>query len=590
MAAPPAVVTITPAGAWKNSCSGQRCFAEYFSFASPYSTLFYLLSKAISACTPKERIIFRSTLAISIVAGFFVATNTYYAITEEIPAHGGSFTEGFVGQPTFINPLLSSGSDADESAIELLFPNLDGLIQVYATSTDRKTISITLKKDLVWDDGVPLTADDVVFTVETAQDILVRSPQAGAWQGVIAEKINDNEVRFTLREPSAFFESTARNLKIAPRHIFGAIPAANLRLSAYNLEPVGAGPWKFSEMKTERSGFITEIRLTPNTRYAGSVPFMTNFSLRFYQNEKEAADAFNAKEIEGLGGIDPEQAESLLVEHRLASISLPRYYALFFNSNTHYALKEKEVRQALAAAIDRKKLVTDVFNGHAATAEGPLAPQIRGYDAGALRAGENSVGNAKRLLDSAGWLLNPEDGVRYKTIGRERTKLEFTVIVPEIPNLLRTMDSVKSEWGAIGIKTNITPMSVEDMQRGPIKTRNYEMVVFGNVLKGNPDVFAFWHSSQKFYPGLNLSMYENKTVDAILAGLQKAEVLDITQLKKLQELIHNDAPAAFLMNPNYLYAIPRNLHGGDFETLTTPENRLTKTEEWYVRTRRQFRA
>ena len=532
---------------------------------------------------------FHIAFAISFVAGFFVLTNAYYAATEEIPAIGGSFTEGIVGQPTFMNPLLSSGSDADESAIELLFPRLGSLIETYATGPDRKTISLTIQKNLVWDDGTPLTADDVVFTVETAQDILVRSATSGAWQGVIAEKTNDNEIRFTLREPSAFFEGTVRALKIAPRHLFGAIPPSNLRLSSYNLEPVGAGPWKFAGLTTERSGFITELNLVPNPRYAGPQPFIRNFSLRFYPNEESALLGFNAKEVDGLGGITPDEAESLLVEHHLASVSLPRYYAIFFNRTTHPALKEQSVRQALALAIDRKKITDEVFNGEASTAMGPLHPQTEGYDATAFQTAGDPMELARKLLDANDWLVNPEDGIRYKTLGRDRTKLEFTVLVPDLPFLVSAMEIVKAGWAALGIRANISLMSAEDMQKGPIKTRNYEMVVFGNVLTGNPDVFAFWHSSQKFHPGLNLSMYENKEADIILADTRKAEKPDIAGLKKLQRLIHDDAPAAFLVNPNYLYAIPVNLRGFDSEGFIAVSDRLMNTANWYVRTRRRFK-
>ena len=510
-------------------------------------------------------------------------------MTEEIPAAGGSFTEGVVGQPTFINPLLSSGNDADTSAIELLFPRLSSLIETYAIGPDRKTISVTIRKDLTWDDGTPLTADDVVFTVETTQDILVRSASAVAWQGVLAEKTNDNEIRFTLREPSAFFEETARALKIAPRHIFGAIPPSNLRLSSYNLEPIGAGPWKFAGLTTERNGFITELNLIPNPHYAGNQPFIQNLSLRFYPNEESAIAAFNTKEINGLGGIGPDKAASLTVERRLMSASLPRYYALFFNRATHPALKEQSVRQALAFAIDRKKIIDEVFNGEASAAMGPIPPQMEGYDATAFQVAEDPIKNAQQLLDAAGWLSNPEDRIRYKTVGRDRIKLELTVLVPDLPFLVSAIETVKAEWAAIGARANISIMSAEEMQKGPIKTRNYEMVVFGNILKGNPDIFAFWHSSQKFHPGLNLSMYENKEVDAILANIQKAEKLDITGLKKLQRLIHEDAPAAFLINPNYLYAVPANLHGLNTEGLITASDRLKNAAEWYIRTKRQFK-
>ena len=551
--------------------------------------MLYLLSKSLSALTRKERFFFRIALITSLIAGFFVLVNAYYAATVEVPAEGGSFTEGIVGQPAFINPLLSSGNDADASAIELLYPRLGDLIQTYEVGPDRKTVSVKIKKDLTWDDGAPLTVDDAVFTIETAQDILVRSLTAGAWQGVLVEKINDDELRFTLREPSAFFESTVRALKIAPRHIFGAIPSSNLRLSAYNLEPVGAGPWKFAGLKTEKNGFITELNLVPNPNYAGPHPFIRKFSLRFYENEESALRAFNAKEIDGLGGVGPDEAKSLAVEHYLASVSLPRYYAVFFNRATHPALKDRSVRQALALVIDRKKITDDVFHGEASAAMGPIPAQTEGYDATAFQVAGDPAQSAQQLLDAAGWLVNPEDGVRYKTVGRDRTKLEFTVLVPDLPLLIQAMEIVKAGWAAIGVRVTISPMTSEDMQKGPIKTRNYEMAVFGNVLKGNPDRFAFWHSSQKFHPGLNLSMYENKEADIILTDTQKAEKPDITGLKKLQRLIHDDAPAAFLINPNYLYAIPANLHGFNTEGHIAPSDRLKDADAWYVRTRRQFK-
>jgi hypothetical protein len=84
-------------------------------------------------------------------------------------------------------------------------------------------------------------------------------------------------------------------------------------------------------------------------------------------------------------------------------------------------------------------------------------------------------------------------------------------------------------------------------------------------------------------------MYENKEADIILTDTQKAEKPDIAGLKKLQRLIHDDAPAAFLINPNYLYAIPSNLHGFNTEDHIVPSDRLRDAGAWYVRTRRQFK-
>ncbi len=555
--------------------------------------MFYLLYKTFSNTSAREQLFFIGAFIIFFLSGAFVIINAYYAATREIPAFGGTYTEGIVGQPVFINPLIANGNEADYSAIALLFSNFGDLIKTYTASPDKKIWTVTLKKDLRWDDGKNLTADDIVFTVETIQDQNTHTLLAAAWQGVIIEKINDDEVRFTLKAPYGFFLDTLQQLIIAPQHIFGAIPPANLRLSKYNLEPVGNGPYMFSALTSEKDGFITAMKFVPNPRYHDTQPFIQQFTVRFYRNEQSIINDFNSKKIDGLGGIDPAIARELVINHRLATMSVPRYYAIFFNAQAHPALKEKTVRQALALMINRTALVDTVFNGYAAIVQGPIPPTIMGYDSAAYPAPQTAAvaqEQARRLLDDNGWLIDPADGVRYKITAKNKVKLQFDIITPDIPFITKTMDNIKKEFAALGVKANLVIMGVDEINKNALKTRNYQMIIFGNILKNNPDVFSFWHSSQKFYPGLNLALYDNKTLDALLETIRQ-ETHDDTRramISRVQKILYDDAPAAFLFNPTYLYAIPAHLQGFTATSIATPAERFTHVNKWHLKTKRVF--
>lgn len=525
------------------------------------------------------------------VAGGFFAVNMYYAATRAVPDTGGTYIEGILGQPIFINPLISNDNDVDHALIKLLFSALGDLTQSSTTSPDKKTLTITLKKDLVWDDGKDLTADDVVFTVETIQDQNARAPLAPAWNNVSAEKINNDEIRFTLKTPYVFFQDMWKELVIAPKHIFSAIPAANLRLSKYNLEPVGNGPYKTRSFTMEKDGFIKTITLTANPRYRGTPTLISNFIIELYRTEQKLIDDFNVKKIDGLSGLNPEQTKKLTIGHKLRVLRMPRYYALFFNQNAHPALKEKAVRQALERAVDRAAIINQVFQGYAEAIYGPLTPTIPGYDATAYPPREeHNLPTINHALDANGWRMNPDDNIRYKTINKNRVKLAFDIVTPDIPFLIQTMKIVKGAWAAIGVETRLVIMNAEEVSASAIKTRNYQMLIFGNSLKSNPDIFSFWHSSQKFYPGLNLTLYDNKTADTLLESLRQEtnETARKETISKLERLIYEDAPALFLYNPSYLYATPKNLQGFTEAVIHKPAERFSNVNQWHLKTKRVF--
>ncbi len=508
-----------------------------------------------------------------------------------MPAEGGQYTEGLVGQPIALNPLMGGSNETDKDLIELLFADLITLSEKYEVSADGKTWTIDLKPDLVWSDGQPLNADDVVFTLETIQAPETASPLAASWQGVAIERISERSVAISTKTPYVFFLDNLKNFKIAPRHIFQSIPPQNLRLSNYNLEPVASGPYQFVTYEKEKDGFITGYSFTSNPHYAGTRALIPKFNIAFFKNYKEAIVAFNQKAIDGLGGFDPANIDDLKITHRVLEINVPRYYAIFLNQSANAALKESAVRTALDIATPKRAIIDSIFGSRALLTSGPILPYIEGYDATVYTTPENgSSTNAVTLLDQAGWKLNAEN-VREKVSGKTTMKLEFEMTVPDIEFLVATAKMIQEAWAPFGVKLTLNVLPPSELNSTLIKTRNYQMVLFGNILRGNPDIFSFWHSSQRFSPGLNLSLYENASVDKLLESVRhEFDVIKRNDaLSKIQAAIYKDHPAIFLFSPTYLYATTKDLGGFEEKFITTTSYRFSNVNQWYLETSRVFK-
>lgn len=551
--------------------------------------MFSAISQLLKSLSDVERNILLGAMVIFLVAFSFWGLQIFYDITIEAPATGGEYTEGLVGQPTTLNPLIVGSNDIDRDMIELLFADLSELAENIKVENDNKTWTVTLKPKLSWSDGKPLTTSDILFTIEAIQNPDAQSSAFITWQGVVAERLSEREIRFSLKNPYAFFSDNIKRLKIVPRHIFGNIPPSNLRLSNYNLEPIGSGPYKFNYYDKRKDGFITKYKLEVNENYAGQRPLIAKFNVLFFSDEKSAINAFNMKEIDGLGGLDPKKLQELKLGHKIFSINMPRYYAIFFNQSTHQGLKEKTVRKALSDTVDRDLLIKEIFDNQALTINGPVPSFIGGYAPEQNAATSTNWEAISQALEKAGWKLN-EENIREKTISRNKIRLEFNISVPQVDFLIKTVELIKNDWGKIGVKLNPIIMTVSDINDA-IKTRNYSLIIFGNTLRGNADAFSFWHSSERFYPGLNLSIYSDKTADGLLETIRQEsdEETRNTKLAKLQNIIRGDYPAVFLFSPNYLYATPRQLGGFKSRLLVTPSDRFNDINEWYLKTSRKLK-
>ena len=342
-------------------------------------------------------------------------------------------------------------------------------------------------------------------------------------------------------------------------------------MSDQNLKPIGAGPYKFSKLRRDTLGNIRSITLISFAGYAGGRPYIDQIELSFYESEQSAIDAYNHGEIEGLSFISAQRLRDLKNKNNIIihDIHLPRYFAVFFNQNKSKILADKNVRIALNKATDKQALIDSVLGGKALIVDSPLLPEIIGIPQSTTIYPYDLEG-AKALLEKV------ED------------PLDIEIITSSWPELSAVAQELKRQWEMAGFHVNIRMLSVPEVQQS-IKERDYESLLFGEVLGLDPDPFSFWHSTNKKDPGLNLALYDNKSADKLLEDAR--QTMDDRQrleiYNKLQNVINADIPVVMLYSPDYLYVQPTKIKNNNASIIAIPAHRFDTVNEWYIDTERK---
>lgn len=348
------------------------------------------------------------TLAIGLV---WAGVDVVRAYRVQVAAVGGTYTEAVVGAPDMVNPLFASLSDVDTDIAHLVFSGLmrydekqrlvpDMAVGV-TVSEDKKTYTFELRRDVLWHDGEPVTADDVIFTFDTIQDQQVGSPLLVTFQGVEVKAIDDYHVQFTLKEAFSPFLSTL-TVGIIPKHIWASIPTSQMRLHKDNLQPIGTGPFAFDKLVKDNTGYIYQYLLKRFDRYYRQPPYIQSFVFQFYPtygNTGGAVEAIREGHVDGISFVPHEQKDKVERKHVvIRNVQLPQYTALFFNEGRNPILQVDSMRTALAHAVDKDRLVHEALRDEGKVIQSPILPGFPGYDAGVTTT-PYRIDEANRLLD-----------------------------------------------------------------------------------------------------------------------------------------------------------------------------------------------
>ena len=512
-----------------------------------------------------------------------------------------------------------------------------------------------MKENIYWQDGMPITADDIVFTIKTIQNSDFKSPYLANWVGVIAEKVNDITVKFTLQKPySGFLENCA--LKIIPKHVWENVPAENFAVHPYNLEQaIGSGPYKIKEVKRESSGKINYIVLEKNNFYHASKPYINQVKFVFFDSKEKAIKAARKGEINALN-LSSEAEENIGGNWQKNSISLPRYFALFFNLERADRLTDS-VRTALAYATNKKELTEN-------PADSPVLADFYGLEKPS-EIYDFNLEKAKEILSEAGFKDKGGNGILEKEVEKEpafsfksrltvgssgkeveelqkclqgratgyfgqETKqlvidfqkkhgidaigavgpstrgklnevcfessdetivLSFSLATVNQEQMIETAQKIKDQWQKIGIQANIQTYSLSQLEQDFIKPRNYDILLFGEVLGAIPDPFPFWHSSQAEDPGFNLSSYQNSQADKLLEEIRKSTSQEERKAKlvEFQNILLKDVPAIFLYSLDYSYFTSNDIKGIKSQKAVNPSKRFFSIADWHIKTKRVWK-
>jgi peptide/nickel transport system substrate-binding protein len=540
-----------------------------------------------------EKILLLGLVLSLIVSAFLIFLGLLDRWTYLTPEQGGIYHEAAVGQPHSLNPILTSSNDIDNDIIQLVYSSLfkldanlvpqPELAESFTLSDDKREYTIKLKRDIVWHDGEAFTADDVIFTLNSIQTPDYNSPLVSQFQGVEVTKQDDYTVHLKLREPYTPFLVNLTT-KIIPQHVWANIAPRNAALAEQNLKPVGTGPFQFSKLTTRRkTGEITNLRLTRFDRYYDTAPYLDGLEFSFFNSHDETVNALRSGRVDGLGFLPLQLLEQVdSSAYNLRQLLLPQYFALFFNQNQNTLLRDAGLRNALLLATDRESLVDEALDGQAEPLQVPLPHGLLGHRTDLASSYDPEA--AKQNLEEAGWRDVDGDGIREK----DNTRLTLKITTTDWPEYVRTAEIIQKQWQKIGVETVIEHFGAGTIQQTIVGPRQYEILLFGEILPADPDPYPFWHSTQTKSPGLNLALLQDKTVDDLLETARQAAdpAARAQKYQDFQGRIFELNPAIILYQPYYLFVTRDKVRGPALEQAALPAQRFNDIHLWHVRTQR----
>lgn len=543
-----------------------------------------------------EKTIFIILSIFLVASSLFMFWEVNLSFMTEVPAHGGSLNEGLVGSSRFINPLLEL-SDADRDLTYLIYSGLmratasgdliPDLAESYTVSDDGLTYIFKIRDDAYFHDGQKVTTDDVEYTIQMAQDINLRSPKRNNWVGVSAEKINDVEISFKLKQAySPFLENTT--LGILPKHIWVNATADEFSFSSYNVEPIGSGPYMINKTRRSGSGIPIYYELQSFNKYTLGEPYISILRFNFFPNEKALTEAYLSGAIDSTSSISPQNLDALKKQKETAAeeISLPRIFGVFFNQNQAKVFLNKEVREALNMTVSRDRIIYEALGGYGEKIYGPLPNSIlptQDEPTDDFNLGL-AIEQAKEILINGGWKFNEETKFWEKKIDKTETqKLTFSLSTSNTTELKKVADILKEDWSLLGVPVDIQTFDPADLNQSVISQRKYDALLFGQIINRGLDLFAFWHSSQR-NTGYNLAMYTNSKADSLLEDARqitdKEERLNKYALFETE--VKNDIPAIFIYSPEFIYILPSKVAGFNSGLINNRSERFQEIYKWYI--------
>lgn len=508
------------------------------------------------------------------------------------PAPGGIFTEGIIGSYTNANPVYATG-EVDQAVSRLVFAGLltyndknqlvGNLAESWQSENDGMQYLVHLRPHLTWQDGRPLTANDVAFTFHVIQNPDAQSPLNASWQGVNITAVNNQTVLFTLPNPLASFPYSLTT-GIIPQHLLGNVAMDQMRSVSFNTtQPIGAGPFELKQLEVTGDTPQTreeQIGLRPFEHYWAGNPMLDSFVVHTFDGTQQMENSFYKDNIDAMAGLDSLPTK-LTHDSSVQTYSMPLTAAtyVFFKTSTG-VLADQKIRQALIQDANVNS-INQQLGYTAMPVDEPLLRGQLGYNAQFRQPGYNTSA-AAAALTADGWLPG-KNGIRYKN----GLPLTFNLFAENTAEYTMVTNSLSQAWQNLGVDVHVYLQSTTDLQP-TLESHSYDALLDGVSIGVDPDVFVYWDSSQadiRSAGRLNFSEYQSATADASLeAGRTRTDpALRAIKYQPFLQAWQQDSPALGLYQPRFFYVSRGPIYGLREHSINTDTDRYNNVQDWEIR-------
>ncbi len=511
-----------------------------------------------------------------------------------MPVSGGIYTEAILGQFLRLNPFLDIYNSSDRDVDSLIFSGLvkfdsqglpqPDLAESWGISQDGTLFNFSLREEIFWHDGAPITTEDVLFTVGLLQsgNALIPEDLSQFWDEIQVNVLSEKLIQFALPEAfSPFLDYLT--FGILPEHLLGGLSLDEMIDDPYNLAPVGSGPFKFGRLLIEENKIVGVV-LQANESYYEGRPFLDEIVFRYYPTEEAAWQAYQDGEVEGISSVSNGILPSVLAEPDLSLYAArkPLLTIVFLNLQNPAVgiFQEAGFRRALLMSIDRQRIINTLYQGQAIQAHGPIMPgNWAYYDEIDQILYEPEV--AKRELALLGITSN-EDGTGLVTT--EGLDISFNLLCPDTELHRNMATRIQADWARIGIDVQINVKPYEDVI-ADLEARDYEAALVDINLTGSPDPdpYPFWGQAQA-QTGQNYAQWDDRAASEFLEQARiSINFADRERLyRNFQVVFQNELPSLPLLYPIYNYAINVQIKGVRIGPIYENSDRFMTVNSWYI--------
>lgn len=521
-----------------------------------------------------------------------------------------TFREALIGSVNRLNPLLAGLNPVDADITALIFeglmrPNEYGEPEPALASGpplisfDKLEYVVSLRQDVVWQDGTPFSADDVMYTMSVlaAPDFPGDPALGGFWRTVEVEKLDAFTVRFRLAQPLGSF-AEALHIGILPAHALSGTTAAQLASHPFNLTPIGTGPYQLEALRGS-AGQVTmvDLRVAPNYRLRpeGQTGYMIDrFRFVLFDTLDAVQAAMQRGEIDGYAGRQRSERLALLaldsafITHTQIE---PTIGFLIFNwaSETQPAFRDMRVREALEIGLDRASIIDRHLFNQALLADSPLLQGSWAYYPN-LTWPPYNISAARDLLARAD-LASVADEASEATAeataeaAQDNFVLSFGIITPDDPALVNAAQEIATQWSQLNLNVQVEAVDLNTyrtrLETGQFDTALVELSKFGSA---DPDVYNFWHQGQ--YPdGDNYGGANDRVISELLErGRSDPNGSNrILYYREFQRQFVTRAVALPLYYPLYTYFVSEQVEGVQLGFIAAPSDRFRTIRDWRLR-------